>query len=125
MARQVLLVVDDDPGVVEIVAATVAGIVDDVVSVTSAEEAMKVFVERRPAAVVLDIGLPDRDGFELLQEMRETSDVPVLVLSGRVAPADQKHGLDLGADLYVTKPFSPAVLRARVAALLRRAGSDG
>jgi DNA-binding response OmpR family regulator len=123
LARPVLLVVDDDPNVVEMVSASVDGLVE-VRAAADAAEAMRLFGEDPPDLVILDVGLPDRDGFELLREMRAASDVPVLMLTARAKPTDQLLGLELGADLYVTKPFSPRVLRARLASMLRRAASD-
>jgi DNA-binding response OmpR family regulator len=124
LARPVLLVVDDDPNVVEMVSASVDGLVVEVRAAADAAEAMRLFGEDPPDLVILDVGLPDRDGFELLREMRAASDVPVLMLTARAKPTDQLLGLELGADLYVTKPFSPRVLRARLASMLRRAASD-
>lgn len=73
-----------------------------------------------PDVVVLDIGLPDLDGLEVLRRLRQHHSVPVLLLTARVEEVDQLLGLNLGADDYVTKPFSPRVLMARVQALLRR-----
>lgn len=78
----------------------------------------------KPDLVILDLGLPDHDGLEVLQQFREWSKVPVLVLSARPDPADKVAALDLGADDYLTKPFDAPELLARLRALLRRAFSD-
>ena len=87
----------------------------------TAEEALVEFGRQRFDLVVLDINLPGIDGFEFLQRLRKTSTVPVLIVSARDADEDMILGLGIGADEFVTKPFSPRVLTARVRALLRRA----
>lgn len=91
---------------------------------TKAAHALAVAASFRPGLVVLDLGLPDRDGYEVLEQLRGRGDpVPVLILSARSLEWDKLRGFHLGADDYVTKPFSAAELLARVAALLRRAGA--
>ena len=87
-------------------------------------EGLRVAGEARPDLVVLDLMLPGLDGMEVCRELRETSDVPVIMLTARVEEADRLAGLDLGADDYVTKPFSPKELAARVRAVLRRAARE-
>src|SRR5204863_5441564 len=79
---------------------------------------------RRPRFVVLDLGLPDIDGFDLCRRLRGSEDVPILILTARDEEADRIIGLELGADDYITKPFSPRELVARVRAVLRRAEPD-
>ncbi len=123
MTPRLLLVVEDDPGVTELVRASVHDLAAEVRVACDAGEAMKCFADSVPDLVILDLGLPDRDGLELLGDIRAASDVPVLILTGRVEPEDQETGLNLGADLYVTKPFSPGILRAKVAGMLRRAAN--
>lgn len=82
-------------------------------------------LERVPVAlVILDIGLPDRSGIEVCRELRQRSDVPVIFLTARGGEIDRVVGLELGADDYVTKPFSPRELAARVKAILRRTGGE-
>jgi DNA-binding response OmpR family regulator len=89
---------------------------------TKAAHAVALHASHRPDLLVLDLGLPDRDGYDVLQLLRERGDpVPVLILSARSLEADKLKGFRLGADDYVTKPFSVMELLARVAALLRRA----
>jgi DNA-binding response OmpR family regulator len=86
----------------------------------TAEKAIEIFGKERFDLVVLDINLPGMDGFEFLQRLRRTSSVPVIIVSARDADEDMILGLGIGADEFVTKPFSPKVLVARVRALLRR-----
>lgn len=83
-------------------------------------EARVIFMQQHPQAVILDIMLPDGDGFSLLQEMQRISNVPVLFLSARDADADRLYGLGLGADDYITKPFLPDELILRLTAVLKR-----
>ena len=87
-------------------------------------EGLRVAGEARPDLVVLDLMLPGLDGMEVCRELRAASDVPVIMLTARVEEADRLAGLDLGADDYVTKPFSPRELAARVRAVLRRAARE-
>jgi len=84
-------------------------------------DGLRLFHQKRPAAVILDVGLPDIDGWEVLERIRDLSDVPVLLLTARGLEAEKVRGLQAGADDYVTKPFSNAELVARVQAILRRA----
>ena len=93
-------------------------------SVTPAEtgkDALAAFETERPDLVVLDLGLPDMDGTVVCERIRARSDVPILILSARMTEPDKIAALDLGADDYITKPFSPEELLARVRAALRRA----
>ena len=84
------------------------------------QEARAAFVQQAPQAVILDVNLPDGDGFSLFQELRQAGDVPTLFLSARDADADRLHGLGLGADDYITKPFLPDELVLRLTAVLKR-----
>jgi DNA-binding response OmpR family regulator len=94
----------------------------EAVIATKAAHALALAASSRPELVVLDLGLPDRDGHEVLEQLRGRGDtVPVLILSARSLESDKLRGFRLGADDYVTKPFSAAELLARIAALLRRA----
>ena len=83
------------------------------------------FAERPPALIVLDLGLPDLEGTEVCRRIRATSQVPIIVLSARGAEADKVNALDLGADDYVTKPFGPEELLARIRVALRRVECGG
>ncbi|MGH3061169.1 MAG: response regulator transcription factor, partial [Gaiellaceae bacterium] len=96
---------------------------DPVVAATAAE-GMELFERRSPDLVLLDVMLPDGDGRDLLRRIRETSRTPVVMLTARGEETDRVLGLELGADDYVTKPFSAAELAARVRAVLRRAGGE-
>jgi len=88
------------------------------------ERALAVFEAERPALVILDVNMPKLDGFAVLQRLRATSRVPVLMLTVRASEEDQVRGLDLGADDYLAKPFSPRALLARLRALLRRSTGE-
>ena len=92
----------------------------EVRAVESAEEGFTVIEEWEPELVILDINLPGMDGFEFLQRYRRDNDKPVLIVSARVSDEDQISGLGIGADEYITKPFSPKVLVAHVRAVFRR-----
>ena len=86
-------------------------------------EALDLFASRAPALVVLDLGLPDLEGTEVCRRIRTTSAVPIIVLSARGSEADKVNALDLGGDDYVTKPFGPEELLARIRVALRRVGA--
>lgn len=89
------------------------------------EEAIAAVLARRPDVVLLDISMPEMDGLAVLARLRETSMLPVIILTARGTEDDRIRGLDLGADDYVVKPFSPGELAARVRSVLRRARADG
>ena len=92
----------------------------DVSMASTGREALATAASRPPDAVILDLGLPDIDGTEVIVELRRWSRAPIIVLSGRASPGDKIGALDVGADDYVTKPFSMAELLARLRAVLRR-----
>ena len=116
-----VLVVDDDPELLPLVAYALRQEAYLVLEAATGEAALLVADAEQPDLVVLDVNLPDLDGFEVCRRLRERSDVPILMLTVRGEEEDVVHGLDLGADDYLTKPFSPRTLTARVRALLRRA----
>jgi two-component system KDP operon response regulator KdpE len=120
-----LLVVDDDREVLDAVVAAVETRWADaeIVKATKAGEAIGAFVTHNPDLVVLDVGLPDQNGFDVLCRIRGLSDVPVVMLTGHSKDTDVVRGLRLGADVYVTKPFSATALLARCEALYRRCGT--
>jgi two-component system alkaline phosphatase synthesis response regulator PhoP len=91
-----------------------------VLTASTGEEAVELAASRRPDLVVLDLRLPGMDGFEVARRLRRGSTVPIIMLTARVEESDRIRGLDVGADDYVTKPFSPRELVARVRAVLRR-----
>jgi DNA-binding response OmpR family regulator len=117
-----VLVVDDEPDVIEVVSLCfgLRWPDADVVSARSGEEALKAIERDVPELVLLDIVLPGMDGFEVCQEIRRISDVPVVMVSARDSEVDKVRGLEMGADDYITKPFSHLELLARVRAVLRR-----
>jgi two-component system KDP operon response regulator KdpE len=117
-----ILVVDDAPDVVESVRLGFMLQWRDVevLGAADADEALDAVEQERPDVVLLDVGLPGRDGFGVLGEIRAFSDVPVLMLTARDDAMDKVKGLELGADDYVTKPFNHLELMARVRAVLRR-----
>jgi two-component system, OmpR family, KDP operon response regulator KdpE len=117
-----ILVVDDEPDVVESVRLgfTLQWREIDVVGAATGESALDSVEHERPDIVLLDIGLPDIDGFEVLRQIRAFSDVPVVMLTAHDDSMDKVKGLELGADDYVTKPFNHLELMARVKAVLRR-----
>lgn len=96
----------------------------DVCTAADGEQALEVFAETQPALVVLDLMLPKLDGYEVCRRIRAKSKVPILMLSARGEEFDRILGLDMGADDYVTKPFSPRELVSRVKAILRRTGGE-
>ena len=119
------LVIEDDPHVRRAVRNILADEFSNVVEATNASEGLDVAAATRPDLIVLDLGLPDREGIAVCREIREWSEVPIIVLSARHTEQDKVSLLDAGADDYVTKPFSRTELRARVRAQLRRARASG
>ncbi|MFV2021244.1 response regulator transcription factor [Micromonospora sp. LOL_023] len=116
-----LLVVEDDPNILELLSASLRFAGFDVATATSGSAALNAARERRPDLVVLDVMLPDLDGFEVIRMMREAGTrTPVVFLTARDATDDKIRGLTLGGDDYVTKPFSLEELTARIRAVLRR-----
>ncbi len=115
-----IVIVDDEPGIVDFVEMGLAqeGIV--VIAAGSAAAGLRAVRAERPDLVIVDVGLPDGDGFDLVARIRAESDVPVIMLTARGDVEDRIRGLDLGADDYVAKPFHFAELLARVRAHLRR-----
>jgi DNA-binding response OmpR family regulator len=118
-----LLVADDEPDIAEIVALAARMTWPDceVVCASSGAEALRAFDEQAPQLVVLDVAMPPPDGFEVCRRIRETSQVPILMLTVRQSTLDKVRALDFGADDYLTKPFDHLELQARLRALVRRA----
>ncbi|MFA6985208.1 MAG: response regulator transcription factor [Arenimonas sp.] len=115
-----ILIVDDDVELVGLLRFALNGAGYDVVTAFDGEQALMRLREHMPDLVILDVNLPLRDGFEVLDQLRKHSQVPVMMLTVRSAEEDEVRGLDLGADDYLKKPFSPRALLARVRSLLRR-----
>jgi two-component system, OmpR family, KDP operon response regulator KdpE len=123
MAR--VLIVEDEAQIVSAVTRGLSREGNVVASADSGEDALAEVAARPPDLVVLDLGLPDLDGIEVIRRLRSWSEVPVLVLSARGAERSKVDALDAGADDYLDKPFGLPELRARVRALLRRASVNG
>ncbi|NIN65520.1 MAG: response regulator [Anaerolineae bacterium] len=115
-----VLVVDDDPGIVKVVRAYLERDGFQVVVAYDGKKAMQIARHEKPDLVVLDLMLPEMDGWDVCRALHKESDVPIVMLTARVEESDKLVGLELGADDYVTKPFSPRELVARVRAVLRR-----
>jgi two-component system response regulator MprA len=115
-----VVIVDDEPGIVDFVEMGLAQEGIAVVTAGTAVDGLRAVRNERPDLVIVDVGLPDGDGFDLLARIRAESDVPVIMLTARGDVEDRVRGLDLGADDYVAKPFHFAELLARVRAHLRR-----
>jgi len=120
MAKEKILVVDDEKHIVEIVRAYLERDGYRVVTAYEGRQALEVAARERPALLVLDLMLPEVSGWDVMRTLRQTSDVPVIILTARDDLTDKVVGLELGADDYVVKPFEPKELLARVRAVLRR-----
>jgi DNA-binding response OmpR family regulator len=120
MAKRKILLVEDERSISEPLQPALEREGFDVQLAETAAEALQRFRERQPDLVLLDVMLPDGDGRDVLREIRQTSRVPVVMLTARGEEVDRVLGLELGADDYVTKPFSAAELVARIRAVLRR-----
>ena len=116
-----VLVVDDDRKIVQLVRTYLERDGHRVVAANDGRQALDVFEAERPDLVVLDLMLPEMDGYAVCRRIRATADTPILMLTARSSVPDRIHGLLQGADDYLPKPFSPAELAARVRAILRRA----
>ncbi len=118
---QKILVVDDELEIVRLVRAYLERAGFSVVAASEGREALAVFRHEHPNLVVLDLNLPGLDGLDVCRAIRRASDVPIIMLTARIEETDRLIGLELGADDYVVKPFSPREIVARVRAVLRRA----
>ncbi|HEX5415036.1 MAG TPA: response regulator transcription factor [Chloroflexota bacterium] len=118
-----LLIVDDDPGLREALAVAIRlqWQESEVIPAADGEGGLAAFFEHEPDVVLLDVGLPNKNGFEVLQEIRRSSDVPIIILTAHGGELEQVRGLELGADDYVVKPFGHLALLARIKAVVRRA----
>jgi two-component system KDP operon response regulator KdpE len=115
-----VLVVDDEPRIIDVIRMNLEFEGFRVLAASSGQEALLRLKEDLPDLVLLDLMMPKLDGFETLKELRAVSNVPVIMLTVRQEEGDRIRGLDLGADDYITKPFSPRELLSRIKALLRR-----
>lgn len=120
VSRPRILVVDDEPELRRMLRRYLDAEGFEVAEATDGETALSRIRDAPPDLIVLDVGLPDIDGFAVLQEIRKTSQIPVIMLTARAEEVDRVVGLTIGADDYMSKPFSPRELAARVRAVLRR-----
>jgi two-component system catabolic regulation response regulator CreB len=118
-----ILLIEDEPSIADNVAYALKTEGMEPVCCGTGEEGLAALAAGRVDLVILDVGLPDTSGFDLCREIRKTSSVPVIFLTARADEIDRVVGLEIGADDYVVKPFSPRELTARVKAVLRRAGA--
>lgn len=120
VAKERILVVDDDPSLREVVRFSLEQAGFEPVEAKNGKEALEKFAAHEPDLIVLDIMMPEMDGNEVCKTIRQTSSVPIIFLSSRDDEIDRVLGLELGGDDYVTKPFSPRELVARIKAVFRR-----
>jgi two-component system alkaline phosphatase synthesis response regulator PhoP len=120
MARSKILLVDDEPKVCELIKAYLVKDGYDVVIAADGKSAIDQAQRHKPDLILLDLNLPELDGLEVCRTIRKQSNVPIIMLTARDEEVDKIVGLEIGADDYVTKPFSPRELAARVSAVLRR-----
>jgi DNA-binding response OmpR family regulator len=121
--RPLILIADDDPDILALISFRLERAGYEIVRAANGEEAVQVALDRRPDLAVLDVMMPRVDGYEAtrrLRQHRETSRMPIILLTARVQEEDIARGFDAGADDYVKKPFSPQELGARVQAVLGR-----
>ncbi|MEN3930227.1 response regulator transcription factor [Microvirga sp. W0021] len=122
---QTILVVDDDPHIRDVICFTLQKAGMEAHIAKDGAEALEQFRNVSPDLIILDVGMPEMDGLEVCRQIRKTSEVPILFLSARDEEIDRVLGLEIGGDDYVTKPFSPRELVARVNVILRRAQGGG
>ena len=122
MSEKTILIVEDEQAIADSIAFALGKEGFAPRHVTLGEQALAAASEERPSLVILDVGLPDISGLDVCRRLRQFSDVPVIFLTARSDEIDRIVGLEIGADDYVTKPFSPRELVARVRVILRRAG---
>jgi len=123
--KERILVVDDEASIRRILETRLSMIGYEVVTASDGEEAIDAFHKQDPDLVVLDVMMPKLDGYGVCQELRKESDIPIIMLTALGDVADRITGLELGADDYVVKPFSPKELEARIRSVLRRVSKGG
>ncbi len=115
-----ILIIEDEPELVKVLRSYLEQAGFNVLVAYRGDTGLSLWQHKHPDLVILDLNLPGMDGLDVAREIRRSSNTPILMLTARVGEADQLVGLELGADDYVTKPFSPRLVVARVRALLRR-----
>ena len=121
--KQRVLIVDDDANIAELISLYLTKECYETLIVYDGEEALRVFSEFKPNIILLDLMLPGIDVYQVCRELRTTSQVPIIMLTARGEEQDELQGFDLGVDEYISKPFSPKILVARVEAILRRSNA--
>lgn len=117
---QYILIADDNPDITDVLAAYARKENFEPVIAADGEEALQLFEQNQPVVVLLDVMMPKLDGYAVCRKIRETSDTPVILVTARGEDFERIMGLDIGADDYIVKPFSPSEVMARVRAVLRR-----
>lgn len=120
-----ILVVDDEPAVTDLLAYNLRKAHYDVLTAADGRAALRLAGESKPDLILLDLMIPEVDGLDVCRELRKSSGVPIIMITARGEEVDRVVGLEIGADDYVTKPFSVRELMARIKAVLRRAQNDG
>ena len=120
-----ILVVDDEPAVTDLLAYNLRKAHYDVLTAADGRAALRLAGESKPDLILLDLMIPEVDGLDVCRELRKSSGVPIIMITARGEEIDRVVGLEIGADDYVTKPFSVRELMARIKAVLRRAQNDG
>lgn len=121
----IILVVEDEPGIADTITYALQTEGMDTVWCSTGSEAREALAGQSFSLIVLDVGLPDINGFDLCREIRQTSSIPIIFLTARAEEVDRVVGLEIGGDDYVVKPFSPREVSARVKAVLRRSRTGG
>ena len=124
MANQRILVVEDEPSIREVICLYLNRAGFNVIEAGDGQEALNILGGSQPDLVILDLMLPNIDGFEITKQLRAKGDIPIIMLTARRSEIDRIAGLEMGADDYVVKPFSPQELVSRVRAVLRRTYSE-
>jgi len=124
MIKQKILIVDDEPSIQELICFNLEQSGFDTAIAADGFAALEMFESYKPDLIVLDLMLPGKDGYDVCKEIRRTSNVPIIMLTAKETELERVLGLELGADDYMTKPFSPLELVARIKAVLRRASGQ-
>ena len=119
-----ILIIEDEPELVKVLRSYLEQAGFSVLSAGRGDTGLSIYEHKRPDLVILDLNLPGMDGLDVAREIRRKANTPLIMLTARVEETDQLIGLELGADDYIPKPFSPRVVVARVRALLRRSSQD-
>lgn len=122
--KQTILIIDDDEQLIKRLQTYLEGFDYEVLTALHPAEGLKILSDSKPHLVILDVMLPDMNGFEVCKEIRKTSEIPVIILSARGETTDRVVGLEIGADDYLPKPFEPRELVARIQSVLRRSKEE-